>query len=1062
MIRQEVAGQEVTGPGVVRPPPVERRLLTLLFVDVSGYTQLTNTHDPEYVEQLVMPLLQELTAIALDHGAQVRPPQGDGFLAVFGATLTRDDDPRRAVRAAQEMRSRRDARARDDQALPGLHLGVASGEVLVRHGVDGLTGPAVNLAARLNDQAGSGEVLVDAGCVALCRAPEWFAPGQAFVLQGFPGPVVAHRLLPELPGEGLAPRTAPLTALLGRGPELDRLDRCWEEVVAGGVSQVVSLSGEAGVGKTALVETWLRRRAGELVLRADCRDYGHALPLGALTEAVLSLGGGRVEQVVSQLGATRAAAPARRLALLLGTGPEDRPRPREDDASLVDGLRSLLVELGRGGPLVLLLDDVHHAGTELRRVLTALDREPLAAPVLLLLCGRGTPALGEHLPVPGLALAATTALAEQVAGGAVDEDWVQEVQRRSGGNPLWVHELTALCLTEGQDRPGATLAPQQRTTAGDRVPAALQLIVTARLDRLPVADQEVLRRLAVVPEGLAPELLSAPQRVADLADLADLVEGGWLRQADGRVRIANAVVREVVYGSLSRRERALAHAERARDLDDPALRVHHLAACWQHSVDPDAAVGAARTALGSLLRWAEALAPLHVPSALEALARYSELRQVDVAPATRARLACLESESLLEVERRDQAEAAAFVALDLAQTADEPGPTYRARLALARALFVGGQAERAREEIAPVLAVTDLPPRWRGRALAVLGSTRSYDLTGYAADYVAAYDAFVEAGDDDGAADTARALAWFASMAAGADFGPWDARARALTPPSHLRGQALLARTRAMRAFATHDWSSCRTAAEESLHYARSVGSRDLEVWALTLLTEALLRLGDGAALRRADQELHELEVVGRPRQRLNALSLRYRALVRLGDRSAASDVRARLEELLRLLGPAERSQVATVDGEVAFDRGQWADAVEPFERAEWESVQLGWSLAAAEAALGALLARRRLGDADAPAGLLALADLYDSEDAPAAARLARAAAGRPAEGPPRSLAEAAWAAECDAIGVGSRAAWSAAARAWGLLGLSASYALCLERAGDTAEAARVRRSLTG
>ncbi len=1037
---------------------VERRPLSLLFADLSGYTELTNTHDPEYVEGLVAPLLLELAAVAVDHGAEVRPPQGDGFLAVFGARTVRDDDPRRAVRAAEAMRERIELRRAVDPAVPGLHVGVASGEVLVRQGIGSLTGPAVNLAARLNDQAVRGDVLVDAACVALCREPGWFGPGQAYVLQGFPQPVVAHRLLPTSsagPSSGPALQAA-AGVVHGRSGELDLLDRAWEEVVAVGTSRVLCVTGDAGMGKTALVETWLARRQGDLVLRAACRDYGHALPLGPLTEAVLSLAEGSAAQLAAQLRGTRGAAPASRLAALLTPADParpDLPRPREDDESILAQLRELLTELGRGAPLVVLLDDVQHVGDELRRELGHLARQPLAAPVLVLVVGRGDPVAPDTVVLTGLGEPATARLATDLLGGPPDPDLVREVHRRSGGNPLWLRELLELRLASGTDElhvgPGADGSAD--------VPAALRLVVTARLDLLVPEQRALLRQLCVLPDGL-------PAAALEPAVVSDLVAGGLLRHAGGRVGFVNAVVREVVYGSLPKRERAEAHALLARESDDPAARVHHLTRSWELAVDPFEAAAAAQTALAALLRWAETLQPVHVPSALEALARYRRLRdlQAEANPATSARLASLEAECLLEIERPDQAQVCAQQALDLAARSGEPAPGHRARLVLAQACFVGGAPDEARQHLAPLLEEVDLPARWRGRALCVLAGTRSYELTGYAAPLAEAYDCFVAAKDDEGAGDAARALAWFHSVSGAADFRPWNERAVALTRHDHLRGQVLLARTRAMRARTLQSWEDCRRASEESLAYARSIGSRDLEVWALALLGDAVLALGDEPALRRLDRELQEVALVGRPRQRFNAFEVRFRALVRLGDHAGAQACRAQIEEVLRLLGPAERAQSASTDGLVAFDRGQWADAVRPFERAEWESVQLGWTLSAAEDAMGALLARRRLGDADAPAGLLALAALYDNEDAPAAARLARAAAGQPQQGPALTLAEAAWAAESEAIHGGAKQAWAAAAQAWARLGLSASYALCLERAGDTAEAERVRRLLSG
>ncbi len=945
----------------------ERRVLTMLFADLSGYTELTNTHDPEYVEELVQPLLRELAAIAQDHGGQVRPPQGDGFLAVFGVVNAQPDDPRRAVRAAEAMRVRMAVRQGQDPATPGLHVGVASGEVLVRGGVDALTGPAVNLAARLNDQAGRGEVLVDAACVALCAEPSWFDRAHSHVLQGFGAPVLAHRLRPfadatSPPEPAGAVADPEPDALVGRAEELDRLDRCWEEVVSLGASQVVAVTGAVGLGKSALVRTWLSRHRGDLALSAACRDYGHAVPLGALTEAVLSVGGGAADQLAARLAGGRAEGSARRLAALLtaepGLGPDvEAPHPREDDASLVAALRDLLGDLGRGGPVVLVLEDVHRAGADLVHVLGQLRAAPLAAPLLVLLVGQSAPPADVLVTLAPLTERDIAVLVRRTLEASLDE--VTALHRRCGGNPLWLSAIL-------RARPDDTSAVRADAPAG-AVPDALRVLVTAQLDPLPELSRAVLRRASVPPDGCPRAWLC--REPADQDALEGLLRTGVLHAAGDQVRFAHEVVREVVYASLPRQKRGPLHEGLARDAEDPALRVHHLAQAWRCAVDPVTRSASAAVAVGALVRWAESLQRVHVPSALDALRRYDDLLGAPdlTDPTAVATALSLHAECCLDVERPAEAERLAQRALDLLGPEDPAG--HRARLAFAHALFIDGRTAEARSHVDDVLRDPDLPWRWRGRALCMAATTRAYDLQDYASTYEQAYDAFVTAGDDDGAGEAARALVWFHSVSSRSAYGPWLERAERLTRPDHLKGTASVARTRANLAYATHDWPTCRAEAERSLAYARSVGNRDLQVWALVLLTEALLGLGDEPALRRADRELREIAEVGRPRQRLNAQYARARTLVRLGDRSGALAARARAEEVLPLLGPAERSHVALGDGYVALDRGAWQEAVAPFEQTEWEAVQLGWDLSAAEGALGALLARRRLGDADAPSG---------------------------------------------------------------------------------------------
>ena len=361
----------------------QRKLLTLLFADLSGYTELAQQHDPEYVDAVVSPLLTELGKIAEQHGAEVRPPQGDGFLAVFGAAQTHDDDPARAVQAARAMRSYIAARAARDRRTLGLHVGVASGEVLVRGSVEhgSLTGTAVNLAARLNDQASRGEVLVDDLCARLCRVTEWFGEARLFDLQGFTEPVRA-RLLLEAPAEPTEGWTAPP---VGRAAELEALTRLWREVRLTGRSRVVGLTGEAGAGKTTVVTAWCAENPAVVTLVGGCRGYGHTLPLGPLVEAVLALGDGDLRALGARLATTRATAVIDRLAALLAPRTmEGGQAGREDDRALVVLLRDLLVELARQQPMVLVLEDLHDSGRDLLVALDELVTDPLPAPVLII------------------------------------------------------------------------------------------------------------------------------------------------------------------------------------------------------------------------------------------------------------------------------------------------------------------------------------------------------------------------------------------------------------------------------------------------------------------------------------------------------------------------------------------------------------------------------------------------------------------------------------------------------------------------------------------------------
>ena len=351
-------------------------------------------------------------------------------------------------------------------------------------------------------------------------------------------------------------------------------------------------------------------------------------------------------------------------------------------------------------------------------------------------------------------------------------------------------------------------------------------------------------------------------------------------------------------------------------------------------------------------------------------------------------------------------------AADLQAELAEPDAAARLDVTRGWILCADGKVAEAAELVSVVLAAPGLSAAGRANALALLARTRADDTPADLVIFEQAHAAYVEARDHEGAASMAQTLAWLLSVSTASVFSDWLERAQLQTPASSTRGQASLARTRAMAATVRCEWKECADNAELALALARSLGSVDLQIWSLTTLSEARMELGQLDSGSEHCAELDLLTVGARPRQRLNALRSSLPLLVRRGDASAARAARTEMEDLLEQCGPAARASIAQVDGMLAADRGDYAAALAPWEAAEKESLAIGWVLHAAQSRLGRLTALYRLDEPSAVPALLELAALYDDEQAPAAARLARAVAGCPEPGDPATAAEAAWTAE--------------------------------------------------
>jgi len=447
----------------VEPAREVRKTVTIVFCDVTGSTTLGESTDPETLRALLARYFERMKEIVERHGGTVEKFIGDAVMAVFGIPVVHEDDALRACRAAIEMRD----------ALPELginaRIGVNTGEVVAGTAERLATGDAVNVAARLEQAAGPGEVLIGASTNRLVESAVEAVAVDPLQAKGKAEPLPAFRLV-RITGD-VARRFA--TPMVGRDREQRALGDALARAVADRSCQLFTVLGSAGIGKSRLVAEFLTA-VDARVVRGRCLSYGDGITYWPVVE------------VLKQLGALpddeAAAVPLRSL---LG---EDGVRAVTAD-EIAWAFRKLLEQEAESTPIVCVFDDLHWAEPTFLALVESLAELSRDAPILLLCMGR--PELLELRPSWGGGMwNATTVLLEALdavetaqlldALGGVDADLSARIAASAGGNPLFLEEMLALV---GDSIDGEV-----------EVPPTIQALLAARLDQLDASERAVLER----------------------------------------------------------------------------------------------------------------------------------------------------------------------------------------------------------------------------------------------------------------------------------------------------------------------------------------------------------------------------------------------------------------------------------------------------------------------------------------------------------------------------------------------------------------------------------------
>jgi class 3 adenylate cyclase/tetratricopeptide (TPR) repeat protein len=566
----------------------ERRVATVLFADLVGFTSLSESADPEQVKNIVDRTFERLAAEVVSYGGQVDKVIGDALVAIFGAPVAHEDDAERAVRAGLRMQERLEQLNRDAGLDLRMRIGINTGEVLVgalRAGGDYTAmGDVVNTASRLQTIAQPGQVVVGPATHAATSRAVRYEPLGSLSVKGRDGAVDAWRAVSAIAPPGA--RTArPVTPLVGRDDEFVVLRASLTTAVTRRRTHFIMMVGEAGVGKTRLAAE-LGDEAVEhhnaRVLTGHCIPYGETdawYPIGAMVAAGCCVDldddtdvqrSAAHHAVASVLGGSTDAAEIGRivegLLALMGKAPHsegvDPNRARED--ALRAGL-AFLAALAGERPLVLILSDLHWADPELLDFLPRLLQRLTGLPVLLLATARAefaevwSPPPGRHnvvnVHLDPLDDDDTDALLAALMPDTPVDVRVA-LRDRSGGNPFFVEELAAMAGdTDGR--------------AGPELPATLHGLVAARLDRLAAPEKSVLEDAAVIgmtgPIVLV-EVLATTRGIDARTALHHLAAAGLLDVGDDEYAFRNELTREIAYSTLTKAERARRHGLLAKTI----------------------------------------------------------------------------------------------------------------------------------------------------------------------------------------------------------------------------------------------------------------------------------------------------------------------------------------------------------------------------------------------------------------------------------------------------------------------------------------------------------------
>ena len=585
------------------PVREQRKTVTVLFSDVSGSTPLGEQLDPESLRRVMRRYFEAMQAVVERHGGTVEKFIGDAIMAVFGVPVLHEDDALRAVRAADEMRA---ALLEINDWLDVTYgvriasrIGVNTGEVLAADPAQGhsfVSGDAVNVAARLEQAAAAGEILLGAETHQLVRDAVEVEPLAPLTLKGKTGAVAALRLLSVVPGaEGVARRLD--TPLVGRDDELRLLHDALARAVRERACHLFTLLGMPGVGKSRLAAEFLRSVADRTVVaRGRCLPYGEGITYWPLAEAVREAvalrddnAEGRVRERLTEVlaGEPRTAAIVQRIVEMLGLA--------EGSAASEEtfwALRKAFEAIAQDVPVILVLDDIQWGEATFLDFVEYLADWSRGAPILLF-CMARPDLLDVRTGWGGGKLNSTTVLLEplddaesstligSLLGHAELDDAARtRIAASAEGNPLFLEEMVGMLIDDGILQRDNGRWSVTADLSAISIPPTMRALLAARLDRLHDDERVVIERASVEGQvfhrGAVAALAPETSRNAVPAGLMALMRRELIRPDrpafadDEAFRFRHLLIRDAAYDGLPKESRAELHERFAGWVEEKA------------------------------------------------------------------------------------------------------------------------------------------------------------------------------------------------------------------------------------------------------------------------------------------------------------------------------------------------------------------------------------------------------------------------------------------------------------------------------------------------------------
>ncbi len=660
-------------------PLAERRLVSVLFLDLEGFTTLSESLDPEDVREIQSRYFESARATVAHYGGSLEKFIGDAVMAVWGTPIAHEDDGERAVRTALEV-------VADVETMltsPGSgHLmargAVTTGEAAVTLDAAGegmVTGDLVNTASRLQGEATPGTVLVDEATRRVVGEAVVFEPAGELTLKGKAAPVASWRAVAIAPHVSSESRTGHRGPFVGRDAELRALKELVASVASERRLQVVSLVGIAGIGKSRLA--WeLEHAPGEAMPRpawyaGRAPGYGEGIAFAPLAEMVRRSAGisegdpAEVQRraLAETLGrlipddAERDWMQPRLLALFEPGGTVESQREE-----LFAAWRRFFEADGEAAPIVLIFEDLQWADPGLLDFIDYLADWSRHHPILVMTLGR--PELLDARPTWGAGLPHFTAMhLDRLGDDAIDTllaslapgltaDVAARIRQRADGVPLYAVEMARMLIERGERSLVGEPVTGARTSV--EIPESLHALLAARIDALQGPERSLLLTAAVLGRRFRPDALAAlvgSDRTTLSSGIRALVRREFLAVDDeprspgrGQLSFVQELVREVAYHTLSRRERRALHLaviEYLESLGEPDLvepiAEHLLAAHAAAGPDQPQDTAIADRAREALRQAATRAQALHAPQ--RALAHLEHALNLTDDPPERASLA---------------------------------------------------------------------------------------------------------------------------------------------------------------------------------------------------------------------------------------------------------------------------------------------------------------------------------------------------------------------------------------------------------------------------------------